>query len=217
LETFGKGARLISTAPNDNYSNFLLKRTKKSARIDNTIIDKTRYPNHKFTKKCLPRLIHLGGSELEFEQLSLKLREFYLLETYQVSLFGDQIHSLPDEYTAYAFERMKKLEQDHVDFFSEKMHALGISLPEIANHTFSFAGFVSAKALDLLSLKERYKLGIAVESKAAEMYYDFIKMAEGDPQLVRMLWHQRTDEEFHKFWFRANLEKIELEEKLENV
>ncbi len=154
---------------------------------------------------------------MDFEQLSFKLREFYLLEVYQLSLFRDQIPSLPDEYTAFAFERMTELEQRHVDFFAEKMHELGISKPEIADSTFSFAGFVSAKALDLLSLKERYQLGIAVESKAAEMYYEFIKMAEGDQQLVRMLWHQRTDEEFHKFWFRANLEKIELEEKLQRV
>jgi demethoxyubiquinone hydroxylase (CLK1/Coq7/Cat5 family) len=157
------------------------------------------------------------GIKMDFEQLSFKLREFYLLEVYQLRLFGDQIPSLPDEYTAYAFERMKELEQRHVDYFAEKMDELGISKPEIADGTFAFAGFVSAKALDLLSLKERYKTGIAVETKAAEMYYEFIKMARGDQQLVRMLWHNRTDEEFHKFWFRANLEKIELEEKLQRV
>jgi bacterioferritin len=159
---------------------------------------------------------------VDFDQLSAKLREFYLLEVYQLSLFSDQIPSLPDEYTAYAFERMKELEQRHVDYFAEKIHELGISKPEISDDAFSFLGFVSAKALDLLSLKERYKMGIAVEGKAAEMYYDFIKMVEGDrqgsdQQLVRMLWHNRTDEEFHKFWFRANLEKIELEEKLQRV
>lgn len=154
---------------------------------------------------------------MEFEQLSFKLREFYVLEMYQLKLFGDQIGSLPDEYTAYAFERMKELEQRHVDYFAEKMDELGIGKPEIAGDAFGLAGFVSAKALDLLSLKERYQTGLAVESKAAEMYYEFIKMAEGDQQLVRMLWHNRTDEEFHKFWFKANLEKIELEEKLRHV
>jgi bacterioferritin len=154
---------------------------------------------------------------MDFEQLSDKIRQFYLLEVYQLSLYSDQILSLPDAYTAYAFERMKELEQRHVDYFAEKINELGISKPEIADNAFDFLGFVSAKALDLLSLKERYKVGITVESKAAEMYYDFIKMAEGDQQLVRMLWHNRTDEEFHKFWFRANLEKIELEEKLQRV
>lgn len=157
---------------------------------------------------------------MDFDQLSAKFREFYMLETYQLKLYTDQIDSLPDEYTAYAFERMKELEQSHVDYFSEKMQELGIAKPEIAGDAFSLAGFVSAKALDLFSLKERYQLGIAVEGKAAEMYYEFIKMAEGDKQLkqlVRILWHNRTDEEFHKFWFRANLEKIELEEKIKRV
>lgn len=154
---------------------------------------------------------------MDFEQLSYKLREFYLLEVYQIKLFGVQINSLPDEYTAYAFEKMTALEQNHADYFTEKMHELGVSIPEIADDTFGFLGFVSAKALDLFSLKERYQLGLALETKAAEMYYEFIKMAAGDRQLVRMLWLNRTDEEFHKFWFRANLEKIELEEKLQHV
>lgn len=154
---------------------------------------------------------------MDFDQLSFKLREFYLLEIYQLTLYSNQVNSLPDEYIVHAYERIIELEQRHVDYFTEKMHELGISKPEIADDTFGFFGFVSAKAVGFLSLKERYKLGIAVEIKAAEMYYDFIKMAEGDQQLVKMLWHNRTDEEFHKFWFRANLEKVELEEKIKNV
>ena len=96
---------------------------------------------------------------MDFEQLSFKTWEFYLIEVYQLSLFGDQIPSLPDEYTTYAFERMKELEQRHMDFFAEKMHELGISKPVIADGTFSFAGFVSAKALDLFFLERKISVG----------------------------------------------------------
>ena len=99
----------------------------------------------------------------------------------------------------------------------KKWRKIRISKPEVAGDTFSFAGLVTAKALDLLSLEERYKLGMAAEIKAVEMYNEFIRMAADDQQLVRMLWHMRTDEEFHKFWFKANLEKLELAEKLRNV
>jgi rubrerythrin len=154
---------------------------------------------------------------LDFDELSFKLREFYLLEVYQVKLFSSQIKAFPDEYNAYAFERMVEHEQQHVDYFAEKMREYKISKPEVADDAASFAGLVTAKALDLVSLEERYKLGFAAEVKAAEMYSEFIKMVVDDQQLVRMLWHHRTDEEFHKFWFKANLEKLELEEKLKNV
>lgn len=182
-----------------------------------TAVEKFGAVRRKLRPRPLTRLAENGGFDLDFEQLSFKLREFFLLETYQLQLYSCQIGSLPDEYTAYAFERMRELEQRHVDYFAEKMEEKGIAKPEIAGDTFGFLGFASAKALDLMSLKERYQTGIMVESKAAEMYYEFIQMAAGDPQLVRMLWHNRTDEEFHKFWFRANLEKIELAEKIKNV
>ena len=58
---------------------------------------------------------------MDFDQLSFKLREFYLLEVYQVKLFHSQIKSFPDEYNAYAFERMVEHEQQHVNYFAEKM------------------------------------------------------------------------------------------------
>lgn len=151
------------------------------------------------------------------DQLAFKLREFYLLEIYQLKLFSHQVNSLPDAYSTYAHERMVELEQRHVDYFAEKMLEKGIAKPEIADDSFSFAGFVSAKALDLFSLEERYKLGMAVETKAAEMYLELINEVQDDQEFVRMLWHNHTDEEFHKFWFRANLEKLHLEAELQRV
>ncbi|MTI82914.1 MAG: hypothetical protein FH756_03230 [Firmicutes bacterium] len=53
----------------------------------------------------------------------------------------------------------------------------------------TFAGFVSGKALDLMSLKDRYKLGVAVENKAVDMYETFIQMADTDPKLADLTDH----------------------------
>jgi rubrerythrin len=154
---------------------------------------------------------------LDFEQLTFKLREFYLLEVYQVKLYSAQVKSLPDEYNARAFEKMAEIEQGHVDYYAEKMREYSIGIPEAADDVFSFAGFVTAKTLDLLSLKERYQLSVTLESKAITMYHDFIKMADDNQQLQKMLWCYLVDEEFHKFWCKANLKKIDLKEQLINV
>ncbi|HEX3047436.1 MAG TPA: ferritin-like domain-containing protein [Bacillota bacterium] len=154
---------------------------------------------------------------MDFEQLTFKLREFYLLEVFQVQLYNAQVKSFPDEYNAVAFEKMAKIEQGHVNYYAGKMQEYGISKPEIADDVFSFAGFVTAKTLDLLSFKERYQLAVTLETKAIKMYHDFIEMTEADHELRKMLWEYLIDEEFHKFWCKANLSKIDLKEQLLNV
>ena len=154
---------------------------------------------------------------MDFEQLTVKLHEFYLLEVFQVQLYQAQVNSFPDEYNARAFAKMAEIEQGHVDYYAERMREYSIGIPEVADDVFSFAGFVTAKTLDLLSLKERYQLGVTLESKAITMYHDFIKMADGDQPLQKMLWYYLIDEEFHKFWCKANLKKIDLKEQLINV
>lgn len=154
---------------------------------------------------------------MDFEQLTLKLREFYLLEVYQVKLYSAQVNSFPDEYNARAFAKMAEIEQGHVDYYAEKMREYRIGIPEVTDDVFSFAGFVTAKTLDLFSLKERYQLGVTLESKAISMYHDFIKLADGNQLLQEMLWDYLIDEEFHKFWCKANLKKIDLKEQLIDV
>jgi bacterioferritin len=145
---------------------------------------------------------------MDQETLAFKLREFYVLEAYQLKLYTSQLPSLQDEHVIKAYERISELEQRHVDYFAEKLLELGLSKPELTEDAFNLAGFLSAKALDLLSYEERYKLGVAVETKASEMYGEFISKGVDDKELVQMLWHNRIDEEFHKYWFAANLEAL---------
>lgn len=143
--------------------------------------------------------------------LAFKLREFYVLEVYQLELYTAQFPSLEDEHIIKGYERISELEQRHIDYFAEKLLELGFSKPEVTEKTFKLAGFVSAKALNLFSPEDRYKVGIEVETKAAEMYGDFIEKAT-DKKLIQMLWHNRIDEEFHKNWFAGALEALKKEE-----
>ena len=145
---------------------------------------------------------------MDREDLGLKLKQFYLLEAYQVKFFDGQIPSLDNEHTVKAYEHMVEVERQHVDYFAEKLGEYGFDLPDPADDAFASAGFVSAKALDLFSLAEKFKVGIAVETKASEKYGEFIKMAGDEKALTKRLWHNRIDEEFHKYWFAANLEAL---------
>ena len=144
---------------------------------------------------------------MDQETLAFKLREFYVLEVYQLELYTSQLSSLEDEHIIKGYERILELEQRHVDYFAEKLLELGLSKPEVTEKTFKLAGFISAKSLNFFSPEDRYKLGIDVEAKAAEMYGEFIEKAT-DKKLVQMLWHNRIDEEFHKNWFIGALEAL---------
>ncbi len=147
---------------------------------------------------------------MDQDTLAFKLREFYVLEAYQLELYTSQLPSLEDEHIIKGYERISELEQRHVDYFAEKLLELGLSKPELTEKTFKLAGFVSAKTLNLFSPEERYKLGMEVETKAAEMYGEFIEKTT-DKNLIQMLWHNRIDEEFHKSWFAGALEALKKE------
>lgn len=137
--------------------------------------------------------------------LGLKLKQFYLLESYQVNLFGDQIPSLPDEHAVRVFDRMVERERHHVHYVAERLEAYGFDIPHPTDDAAGFAGFISAKAICLLPLGERYKINAKVETEACKMYEELIAAVKDDKPLADMLWHNLVDEEFHQHWFEANL------------
>lgn len=148
---------------------------------------------------------------MDKSKLIYKLREFHVLEIYQVDFYKSQIKSLEEPRIKKAFERFVIREKEHTDYFAQKLNELGSSPPKVISPAFAAAGFVTGKALDLLSLKERYKLGVSFENKAVEMYQSFIEMSAEDPQLNELnnhLWHFMIDEEEHQFWFKEQLSQI---------
>ncbi len=148
---------------------------------------------------------------MEKGKLIYKLKEFHVLEIYQVDFYNSQIKSLEEPRIKKAFERFVIREKEHADFFAQKLKELDSSPSKVISPAFAAAGFITGKALDLLSLKDRYKLGISFENKAVEMYQSFIEMSAKDPQLNELndyLWHYMIDEEEHQFWFKEQLSKI---------
>lgn len=54
----------------------------------------------------------------------LRLKEFYLLELFQVRMYKAQVDSLQNEYIRHVYENMVSVEQRHVDFFKQMIKKL---------------------------------------------------------------------------------------------
>ncbi|MBE0467564.1 MAG: ferritin-like domain-containing protein [Candidatus Desulforudis sp.] len=148
---------------------------------------------------------------MDDDTLVKRLRRFYVLEAYQVDLYKSQLTSLEDPHIQHVFERFMVREQEHMDYLEQQLKEMGTGVG-IAGPPFKLAGMVTGKALDLLSLKDRYKLGIAVEQKAIQMYHEFIETARNDPRLSdlsKYLAYFMVDEETHQFWFKEHLSRLE--------
>lgn len=136
----------------------------------------------------------------------LRLKEFYILEVLQFTLYESQMGALQNEYVEHAYERMVELERQHVDFFKEILQQHNHDIPVISGEITSLAShFLGGILLDLTTVENRYKLGIAVEAKAIEMYRAFIMETWEYPDLCKRLWHNMIDEEFHLLWYKDNL------------
>lgn len=135
----------------------------------------------------------------------LRMKEFYLLETLQITLYKSQVNSLQNEYVHHAYERMIELEQHHLEFFEKIITEYKEEVPVFSGGLTALAGKFLGESLDLTTAENRYKLGIAVENKAIEMHRAFIMEAWEYPDITKKLWHNMIDEEFHLLWFKDNL------------
>lgn len=148
---------------------------------------------------------------MEKGHLLFKLKQFYVLESYQLDLYRSQLKSIEEPHIKRAYELLVNRETQHVDYYAKTLKEYGSRPPLVLGPAFVAAGFVTGKALDLMGLKERYQIGIAVENKAVDMYQEFIQMASDDPRLTdltKQLWYQMIDEEFHQYWFKEQLSRL---------
>ncbi len=139
----------------------------------------------------------------------LRIKEFYLLEMFQLTLYESQKGSLQNEYIEHVYERMIELERQHVDFYKGLLGQFDEEVPIFSGGLTSLAGHVlGGVALDLTTAENRYKLGLAVETKAIEMYRVFIVEFAEYPEIQKRAWHNMIDEEFHLLWYKDNLKHI---------
>ncbi|HHX94939.1 MAG TPA: ferritin-like domain-containing protein [Clostridia bacterium] len=133
-------------------------------------------------------------------KLAYKLKEFYILETFQVRYYQAQLSAPQDEYYRKAFEKMVKVESGHAHFFAQQLLERGLEIPHVAEPLFKFAGRLLGETVELTGPYNTCKLGVALEGKAMEMYREFIMKAWGDEKLRDTLMEYLIDEEFHTLW-----------------
>jgi len=139
---------------------------------------------------------------MDYNELAYKLKEFYILETFQVRYYKAQLSAPQEEYYRKAFEKMVKVESGHADFFAQMIQEEGIELPPVVEPLFKVAGRLLGESVELTGPYNTCRLGVALENKAMEMYRDFIMRSWGMPKLRDTLMEFHLDEEFHTLWMQ---------------
>jgi len=137
-------------------------------------------------------------------QLISRLKEFYILETFQVAFYKAQADSATDEYYKKAFEKMVKIEQGHADYFADKIIQANEKVPALVGSVFQMAGNLVGETVESIGRSSSCKLGVALENKAIEMYRAFIRESSLKNQAILKdtLFEYLLDEEFHTYWLR---------------
>ena len=136
------------------------------------------------------------------DKIIFSLKEFYILEKFQVALYQSQADSATDEYYKKAFSKMVAIEQGHADYFATMLKQANEKVPQIVGSVFDLTGELLGESVELLGRHHTCKLGAALESKAIKMYREFIRNANKKnlKDLKDTLIDYLLDEEFHTFW-----------------
>lgn len=145
---------------------------------------------------------------LNHNKIISRLKEFYVLEKFQVAYYKAQLSCADDEYYRTAFKKMVQIEDSHANFFANKLTEKNINLPVVSGSLFELAGSILGETVEITGPQNTCKLGVILETKAIEMYKKFIIEAWEDESLRKTLWEYLLDEEFHTFWMQDYLKHI---------
>jgi bacterioferritin len=151
------------------------------------------------------------------DKIPYRLKEFYLLEKYQVSFYESQLSAAESEYYRKAFETMMEIEQVHVDFFAQQLESSNLEVPTVIGSLADIAGSFMGESVELTGPLKTCKLGAAFENKAIEMYQSFMIEAKDNLTLKNKLMEFCLEEEFHKLWLQNYAWKLKHETKLNSI
>lgn len=135
-------------------------------------------------------------------KLVRKLKEFYLLERFQVEFYSAQLSTSENEYYKQAFAKMVQVENGHAEFFAQKLTEENAKPPTVTGSVFKLAGRLLGESVELAGTINTCRLGVALENKAVEMYHSFIIQGWADTDLRHGLMEYLLDEEFHTLWMK---------------
>lgn len=134
-----------------------------------------------------------------------RLREFYVLERFQVVYYKSQWSSTTDEYYQKAFEKMVYIESAHANYFAQKLRENNVNVPKVISSIFEMGSRILGETVELTGPYNTCKLGVALEKRAMNMYKTFIEEASNDKELRDTLMGHLLEEEFHTLWMENYL------------
>jgi demethoxyubiquinone hydroxylase (CLK1/Coq7/Cat5 family) len=136
------------------------------------------------------------------KKLILRLKEFYILETFQVAFYKAQVSSATDEYYGKAFQKMVDMEQGHADYFEVLLNKAGESTPSTVGSMSKLAGGFVGESVEVNGQHDTCTLGVKLENKAINAYKTFIdECKQKEYTVIRdNLMEFLLDEEFHALW-----------------
>lgn len=146
-----------------------------------------------------------------------RLKEFYILEKFQVKYYESQLSAAESEYYGKAFEKMMEIEQVHADFFARELISRNLDVPAVIGSLADMGGNFLGESVELTGPLNTCKLGAALENRAIEKYQSFIMEAKDDTDLKNKLMEFRLEEEFHALWLQNYAWKLEHKTKLNSV
>ena len=137
-----------------------------------------------------------------------KLKEFYVLETFQVAYYEAQSSSTIDPYYNRAFAKMVQIESGHAQYFAQKIRELNEDVPVVNGSLFELAGRILGESVELTGPLNTCKLGVKLEKKAMAKYQELIAETQDDPELNGTLMDYLLDEEFHTLWIESYMKRL---------
>jgi bacterioferritin len=151
------------------------------------------------------------------DKISFRLKEFFILEKFQVKYYESQLSTAGSEYYRKAFEKMMEIEQVHVDFFVQELSSRNLDVPAVTGTLADMAGNFLGESVELTGPSNACTLGAALENRAIEMYQSFIMEAKDNAYLKDKLMEFCLEEEFHSLWLQNYAWKLEHKTKLNSV
>ncbi|MDD2235085.1 MAG: demethoxyubiquinone hydroxylase family protein [Desulfitobacteriaceae bacterium] len=143
------------------------------------------------------------------DRIRFRLKEFYILEKFQVKYYESQLSTAESKYYRKAFEKMMEIEQGHVDFFVQELNSRNIDIPAVTGTLADMAGNFLGESVELTGPSKACTLGAALENRAIEMYQSFTMEAKNDACLQDKLMEFCLEEEFHSLWLQNYAWKLD--------
>lgn len=151
-----------------------------------------------------------GDEQIMDKKLIYRLKQFYILETFQVAYYQAQVDASTDEYYTKAFEKMVKIEQGHADYFANKIELASETVPELVGSVFDLTGSILGETAEAMGQRNTCKFGAALEKKAMQEYQTFIQECKENNYLAlnNDLMDYLLDEHFHTLWLTDYSKKL---------